>query len=237
MQQTPPGCTSPSRGILGSILLVTLAVTASLVSPTVGSFVYVHLYKTLSQVDVTEVKLDAPSICYCRMYCMVLPNCTAVTANSTQSGPIDCFFSGHQPLKSGLEPQGSSFTFTKTDCITPFTAVDEVGCLNFVQETKTFTDAQNACKSMDAELYDAPSPEKFGLLRQYLLGKKLGSNLWVGVKDREWKRSNRPVNNESEWALGDPNEDPSFCARMGGSDYKLMDRDCQFQYYYICQSA
>ncbi|XP_066977857.1 uncharacterized protein [Macrobrachium rosenbergii] len=207
MQQTP-GCHRPSGGVLGSILLMVLVATASVVNPTAGSPMDVYPYKTLGKGTVTDVKLNAQSMCYCRTYCMIQVNCTTVTMNSSHSG-----------------------------CVVPFTLVDDVGCLNFVQELKTFSDAQGACKSMNAQLYDAPSQEKLDLLRKYLRENKLGSDLWVGVKAGKWTRSNRDLN-ASEWGLGEPNDGPTACARMNEfADYNLKDRDCSVKYYYICQIA
>ncbi|XP_066977858.1 uncharacterized protein [Macrobrachium rosenbergii] len=239
MRRTPD-CQRASRGILRNSLLTALFVITSVVSPAAGYAMEIYQGMTLNTSVVTAVQLDAPSVCYCRMYCMAQLNCTSVTVkavNSTYTSPVDCFFSGHIFPMTSLEPQNTSFTFAKLGCVAPFTLIDDVGCLNLVWGLVTFAEAQNACAAMNAFLYDSPSQQNFDSFRNYLVRTKLVGDFWLGFKNRKWIRSGR-VPNAGEWSLGEPNEDPSVCGRVNQQeDFKLRDKDCTYKFSFICQNA
>ncbi|XP_068204378.1 uncharacterized protein [Palaemon carinicauda] len=129
----------------------------------------------------------------------------------------------------------TTMTSTPPGCSSPFTEINNVGCLHLVLENVTFAIAKAACQQMNADLYVASTTEEFNSLRAFLKANYVGNDLWVGVKSREWFGGRVP--DETEWSEKEPNGGFDDCARMREPEYKLFDRSCDIQYHYICQKA
>ncbi|XP_068204004.1 integumentary mucin A.1-like [Palaemon carinicauda] len=129
----------------------------------------------------------------------------------------------------------TTMTSPPPGCSSPFTEINNVGCLHFVLENVTFAIAKAACQQMNADLYVASTTEEFNSLRAFLKANYVGNDLWVGVKSRKWFGGRVP--DWTEWKWGEPNDALDDCARMSGPGYRLHDRSCDFQYHYICQKA
>ncbi|XP_068203935.1 uncharacterized protein [Palaemon carinicauda] len=72
----------------------------------------------------------------------------------------------------------TTMTSTPPGCSSPFTEINNVGCLHLVLENVTFAIAKAACQQMNADLYVASTTEEFNSLRAFLKANYVGKYIY-----------------------------------------------------------
>ncbi|XP_048473823.1 hepatic lectin-like isoform X2 [Rhincodon typus] len=110
-------------------------------------------------------------------------------------------------------------------------------CYYFSSDSKSWTEAQRSCASMDANLLVINKPEEQGFVKKWLQHK----DYWIGLTDSiaegDWRWMDGTDYNSSVkfWKKGEPNDASNEdCAEIYG-DGGWNDQSCDASLHWICE--
>ncbi|XP_049328991.1 C-type mannose receptor 2-like [Astyanax mexicanus] len=115
---------------------------------------------------------------------------------------------------------------------------------HFVNENKTWTEAQNYCRQTYTDLATINNMDEMKKLNETLKGKG-GDFVWIGLNRGDtgkWRWSQPDGNfytvgdKDQNWRRGEPNNlgGNEFCAAMNEQDGKWFDENCESKHTFIC---
>ncbi|XP_064097609.1 adhesion G protein-coupled receptor E2-like isoform X2 [Macrobrachium nipponense] len=122
-------------------------------------------------------------------------------------------------------------------CRSPAKVLEGLGCVKFVQESKTFEEMNATCHQAGGRLLQNFSYEHLQeVVRAFGIG-----GIWIGVHEGKWLESGLPLQEEL-WTEGSRESDPSrrngLCGgidRVPSSLYKVSQRKCSERWWGYCQ--
>ncbi|XP_066956949.1 pneumococcal serine-rich repeat protein-like isoform X1 [Macrobrachium rosenbergii] len=115
------------------------------------------------------------------------------------------------------------------------TIVNQLGCIYLVDTMSTWYQAKAGCEGLGGHLYNAETEQQFLDLVYHARSNYYPRYVWMGVKNRTWTLTSRPVSTK-EWDYSEPNGPLESCGYMNrGMDYYLADYDCTDPSPYLCQ--
>ncbi|CAB3993328.1 Hypothetical predicted protein [Paramuricea clavata] len=125
-------------------------------------------------------------------------------------------------------------------CSKEYIQYDE-SCYMFVNSSKTFDEARDACRKEEAELISVDSEFEQALL-VFLMERNLGT-VWIGVSKEPWsalKFTDHSVPHYSYWGPGQPDRplDQRTCVLANVTGYNVgrwYDVDCSTKNPYVCE--